>query len=651
MVWSIEYVDDITSGGYEHVAFVRSQLPHARFTISGKVYDYDVVKEFKVPTVYDKSLLRIPDVPLLPKYKAVYKFQPLGVVIGKDMYEAFDLAESVEVNYEPYNGPVYEEVPDNVIYRETRLSNGVTSENEFTLRLNFDRNAQYTMETRVLAVRLQGDEIKIHISTQIPTVVKMLVSEMLEVPQNRIVIEVPNVGGGFGLKQDLSYEELTVIALAYKLGKNLKWVETRTENVTTSQGRGQTHEVKVGYKESGKLNFIIDKITYDAGAYLLPFTGISPLFVTLATMRSVYDYELYYDAIVEVSNKPPQGAYRGFGRPEAILVMERVMDEIAKRTGLSPIHVRRINLKEKFDGDVGDVYDVLDRLEKKYEELRNIYKRGIGVSFYIQYAAPNSEIMIKHEKSKIPGYECVRARLDLDGWIVIETTLTNQGQGMDKAIRKLVVKELGYDKVKVELGKSNINGFGVWASRSMLTAGNAAILAVRKLKELGKKIDSELNWEKIAKTLREEPWKVNNLVAEECYETPTFVGTVSGQISVIKIDEEVGKIRPVYHYIIADVGVTGDEEQVKGQLIGGSLQAISGTILEDVKDEVEYSIATAVEAPQFEVELLHTPSNTPTGVRGIGENSISGGYAAVLNAINDLVECNKIPCRLGVYDI
>ncbi|BDC18885.1 molybdopterin cofactor-binding domain-containing protein [Acidianus sp. HS-5] len=647
MVWTINYVDDITNdGSYEYVSFIRSQQKQAKFSISGRAFTYEDLKEFKVPTVYDRSSLRIPDVPLLPKYKAVYKFQPLGIVIGKDRYDAFDKVEEIEINCDPFEGSIYEEVPDNIIYRE---SNGGKAgfENEFTLRVDFNRSAPYSMEPRVVAVKNQGDQLIIHLSTQIPTVVKMLISEMLEIPQNRISIVVPNVGGGFGLKQDVNYEELSVIALAYKLGKNLKWVETRTENVMTSQARDQVHELKVGYRKCGKLEYVEDKITYDAGAYLLPFTGISPLFVTLGTMKSLYDFQFYYNAIVKVSNKPPQGAYRGFGRPEAMLVMERVMDEIARRTKISPIEVRKLNIKEKLDGDVGDVEGVIDRLSKKYDELKRIYGKGIGVSFYVQYAAPNSEIMVKHEKSLIPGYECVRARLDLDGWIIIETTLTNQGQRMDNSIRKLVSKELGYDKIKVELAKTNINGYGVWASRSMLTAGNAAILAVRKLKEIARKIDEDLNWEKIAKIMRQEPWKLKELTVEECYETPEFVGTISGQIMVVSKDE-LGNIKPLYTYVIADVGITGDDKVVKGQLIGGALQAISGSFLESVEDELEYSIATAVEAPKFELELLHTPSNTPTGVRGVGENSISGGYASFINAINDLgLECNKVPCRLS----
>ena len=639
------YVDDITNGDYEYVAFVRSQYSHAKFSLSGKAYTYEDVKEFKVPVLYDRSSLRIPEVPLLPKYKAVYTFQPLALVVGKDMYEAWDRAEEVEVDYEPYDGPIYEEVPDNVIYREKAGGEVGGAEGEFRLTVSFGRNAQYTMEPRVVAVRHQGDQLIVHISTQIPTIVRTIVAEMLEIPQNRITVEVPNVGGGFGLKQDVSYEELSVIALAYKLGKNLKWVETRTENVMTSQARGQVHELRVGYSKSGKLEYLEDKITYDAGAHLLPFTGISPLFVTLATMRSLYDFRFSYEAIVKVTNRPPQGAYRGFGRPEAILVMERVMDEIARRTGLSPIEVRKLNLKSELEGDVGDLNGVLERLSRKYEELKRVYGKGVGISLYVQYAAPNSEVMVKHEKSLVPGYECVRARLDTDGWIVIETTLTDQGQRMGESIRKLASKELGYEKVRVELGRTNVNGYGVWASRSMLTAGNAAVLAVRKLKEMAKEIDGELNWERIARIMRLEPWKLKSLSVEECYETPEFVGTVSGQVVVVR-EEAPGIIRPVYAYIVADVGVTGDDEVVKGQLMGGAMQAISGTLVESVEDGLEYSIATALEAPEFEVELLHTPSNTPAGVRGVGENSISGGYAAVINAINDLgIECNEVPCR------
>ncbi|AWR93699.1 xanthine dehydrogenase family protein molybdopterin-binding subunit [Acidianus brierleyi] len=646
MVWTINYVDDITvSDNYEYVAFIRSQLDHAKFSISGKAFTYEDLKEFKIPTVYDKSSLRIPEVPLLPKYKAVYKFQPLAIVIGKDRYDTFDKAEEVEAKYEPYDGPLYEEVPDNVIYRDYKKGE-VSSEKEFSLRVDFNRSSQYSMEPRVIAVKNQGDQLIIHLSTQIPTVVKMLVSEMLEIPQNRISIVVPNVGGGFGLKQDINYEELSVIALAFKLNKNLKWVETRTESILTSQARDQVHELKVGYTDSGKLNYVLDKITYNAGAHPLPFTGISPLFVTLNTMKSLYNFEFYYDAEAKVSNKPPQGAYRGFGRPEAILIMERIMDEIAKRTKISPIEVRKVNIKEKLEGDVGNLNGVIDKLYKKYEEMRRVYGKGIGISLYVQYAAPNSEIMVKHEGSLIPGYECVRARLDLDGWIVIETTLTNQGQRMDSSIRKLVSKELGYDKVKVELAKTNINGYGVWASRSMLTAGNASILAVRKLKEIAKKIDESVDWEKISRIMRQEPWKLKELSVEECYETPEFVGTVSGQIIAVMKDD-LGNVKPLYNYIVADVGVTGDDEVVKGQLIGGALQAISGSFLENTEDEIEYSIATAVEAPKFEVELLHTPSNTPAGVRGVGENSISGGYASFINAINDLgLECNSVPCRL-----
>ncbi|QGR19580.1 xanthine dehydrogenase family protein molybdopterin-binding subunit [Stygiolobus azoricus] len=644
MRWNLTYVDDI-AGSYQYVNFVRSTYEHAKFDISGRAFTYEDIKEFKIPYLYDRSLLKLPtNLSLLPRFKAVYKFQPLAVVIGEDPYKAEDLAENVTVDYTPVSGPLYEEIPDNIIYRE-EVKGEVEGKNVITLTLDFDRNSQYSLEGRVLGIRFTGDDMIIHISTQIPTVVRMLVSEMLEIPQHRIIIDTPRVGGGFGAKQDVIFEELTVIALAYKLGKNLKWVEKRIENVMTSQARGQRHEVNVGFNDNGKIESIYDKITYDVGAYLLPWTGISPLFVTLATMKAVYDYELYYNAIALLTNKPPQGAYRGFGRPEAVFVIERIIDEVARYLKKDPLEVREVNLKEP-SGDVGDVKTVLAKLRHKYYALKEKYGKGVGVSFYIQYAAPNSEIMIKHEKSLVPGYECARAILDTDGWIEVEITATDQGQMMDRAIRNLIVKELGYDKVRVKLAVTNVKGSGVWASRTMLTMGNAALLAIRELKNIAKKIDPELNWEKLAIKMRNEPWLVKDISSVACYEPPQFVGTVSGQISVITVDE-FSRIKPIYHYIIADVGVVGDKDNVIGQLIGGALQGISGSLYESVKDEYSYLIAKANESPFFEVELLHTPSSTPTGVRGVGENGPTGAYAAVINAVNDYgIRCNKVPLDL-----
>lgn len=639
MLWNLTYVDDIP-GDYKYVGFKRSTSKFARFSVSGKCYTEDILENYNVEFVFGTEGMKLPKVTLLAKDRALYEGHPLCAVIAKDRYQVEDRLDEVDVEYQELdNQPLFPEIPDNIIYSRSYGNEG-KAEMTASFSLRAGRSSPAPMEPRVIAVRLSGDSIIVHASTQAPTVARLLISEMLGVPMHRVTVDVPNVGGGFGAKQDLSYEELSVVALSYELGDSLKWVETRSEHIQGSQARDQIHEVKVGFSSDGKLKFLHDDITYDVGAFPLSWSGISPLFVTLNTMTSVYSFDFSYNVKAILSNKAPQGAYRGFGRPEAVFVMERIMDEISRMTGVDQLEIRKKNLKNL--QDVGNVNLVLQELERKYSDLKSKYGKGIGVSFYVQYAGPNSKVMIEEEKSRIPGYDCVRAFLDLDGWVVIKISATNQGQGMDRAIRNLVSKELGYDKVKVILGDNEVKGYGVWASRTMLTMGNAAVLAARQLKE---KISTLGEWEEVSKMMLTKPWKVMNVSTDVCYETDDFVGTVSGQISVVKGD--CTGVKAVEHFIVADVGIAGDEEIVKGQLIGGALQGIGGVLYEDAREGFEFSVATAVEAPKFEVKLFHTPSKTPSGVRGVGENGPTGAYASVCNAIRDLgMKCDSFPLKL-----
>ncbi|MCI2415604.1 MAG: molybdopterin-dependent oxidoreductase [Candidatus Aramenus sp.] len=647
MRWNLVYVDDL-GGDYKYVGFKRSTEEHAKFYISGNCYAEDYLHKYAVDYLFGDEGAKLPKATLLAREKALYEGHPLCVAVAEERYEVEDKLDQVEVEYTPVEGPLYPEVEDNVILstRSDPLIDGEGADLEFSMELRIDRSSPAPMEPRVVAVRHYGDTIVVHASTQAPTVARLLIAKMLDVPAHKVKVEVPQVGGGFGAKQDLSYEELAVVALAYELGENLKWVENRSEHVQGSQARDQRHKLLAKYTKDGKLVYLFDEITYDLGAFPLPWTGFSPLFVTLGTMTSLYSFNFSYNAKVVVSNKPPQGAYRGFGRPEAVFVMERIMEEISRRTGLDPIEVRRRNLRKDLE-DVGDVEGVLRVLEQKYREYKEEYGSGVGVSLYVQYAGPNSYIMIEKEKSKVPGYDCVRAFLDVDGWLVIKVTATDQGQRMGEAIRKLVSRKIKYDKVKVVLGDNELKGFGVWASRTMLTMGNAAVLAARRIME---KVEELGGWESTTRTMLLEPWKASNLAEEVCYETDHFVGTISGQVSVVSLRN--GKAKVEKHFVVADVGVTGDDDIVKGQLMGGALQGIGGSLYEDVNDGLEYSVPTAVEAPKFEVVLLHTPSKTPAGVRGVGENGPTGAYASVCNALLDLdLECKELPFKVGEVDL
>ncbi|AWR96849.1 molybdopterin-dependent oxidoreductase [Acidianus sulfidivorans JP7] len=631
------YVDDI-KGKYKVASFIRSSKQYAKFHIRGKVYTWKDI-EFEVPKIFEsEGKIKDIEIPLLAKDKALYVGQPLGIVIGDDEYDAEDKKEEVEVEYEELHGPIYE--PDNVVYSFSKGDYEV-GDNSFKISLSFNRQSPAPLEGRALIVTHEDGKLIVRISTQAPTVVRKIVADMLDLSEDKIEIQVPRVGGGFGAKQDVTSEELSIIALSYVTGENLKWIERKSEHIMTSQGRGQYHDATVYYNNNGKIIGILDNITYDMGAFPLPWSGISPLYVTLMNLKNVYDINIKTNVKVMASNNPPQGAFRGFGRPEAFFVIERIMDEVSKRVKLDPITIRQINLANT--NKVGNVNKVLERLKEKYEEFKEKYnKSGVGVSLYVHYASPSSKVLIGEEKSFVGGYECVSIRLNHSGILEVKTTTIDMGQGITDVLKKIVAKELGYDKIIVYHGSSDVSGFGSWASRSVVTAGNAALLAAKELKE---KIEEAGGIKTVLEKLRNSPWELNEkeFYSIKCYEPEELIGAISGQISVVDYDGI--NFHLIKNYTIVDVGIPGDEEKVKGQIIGGIVQALGGVLYENVNDPYDYLIPTAKEAPNIEVELINTPSDTPGGFRGIGENSISGAYASISNAISNFIPVYEIPIK------
>ncbi|WP_160164861.1 xanthine dehydrogenase family protein molybdopterin-binding subunit [Candidatus Acidianus copahuensis] len=628
------YVGDST-GNYKSVKFIRSTVPFAKFKVSGRSYTWEDLK-FNIPRIFGlEGKLKDIEIPLLAKDRSLYVGQPIAIVLGNDPYDAEDKAENVEVEYEELNGDIYDFVPNNIALEGQGGEDFAEKDRRINLDLTFSRSSPFPMEGRAVAVRHEGDKMVIYISNQAPTVAKKIIEEMLNF--QKVEIKVPWVGGGFGSKQDIVPEELAVIALSYATGLDLKWIESKTEHALTSQGRGQRHFVEVFFESNGKIRGYKDSIVYDLGAFPLPWSGISPLYVTLMNLKGIYDIKVKYEFKVVVSNKPPQGAFRGFGRPEAFFVVERVIDAVSRILGIDPIEIRRKNLGKL--NAVGNVDEIFRRIEKKYREVREKYGKGVGVSMYVHYGSPSSKVLINEEKSNVGGYECVSLRLDDRGIVKVKTTVVDMGQGIASVIRRIVEKELG-TKAEVEVGSDDVRGFGSWASRSVVTAANATLLAAKELKE---KIDKEGGLSRLKEKISNSPWEIEDkeIYSVKCYEPEEMVGSISGQISAVKVDWP--NIKVLYHYAIVDVGVAGNEDNIKGQIMGGIVQAIGGSLLESVEDPLSYAIPTALEAPLMEVELLHTPSNTPGGFRPVGENSISGAYVAIINALSDYGEVKRIP--------
>lgn len=590
----------------QFVSFVRSTYPHAYFSISGNVITVEELN-YTIPSIAHLEGMRKVTVKPLADKKALFVGHALGMVIGEDEYSAWDKKEEVEVEYKEANEPLYNDIPDNVIYEsktgEEDECEGLLIERQFSL----DRVSPYYMQPRELKVRNYGDTLLIHMSTQAPTVVERILSEILETTK-KIKVIPHALGGGFGGKQDILPDEVAVILLSYTRNIDLEWRETRSEDLMLVQSRSQDHKVKACVDNRGKIKWIFDEIVYDVGAFPLPWIGLSPLFVTLKHLKNVYSYNVYYHAKAVLSNKAPYSAYRGFGRPEAIFVVERLMDEISKELKIDPLELRRNNLRE-LEFDAGNLKLILDKLDEK----RRKFKEGVGISLYVHYAfAPNTEYLRKRGE-KIRGVECVKIVKE-KGKIIVRTSVTELGQGICKSIEKIVKNTISVDiPIEVICGDSSVEGYGTWASRSLTTAGNAAYLAAKQFLEKGE--------------------------AYTCYETEEILGAVGGQLTVF----DGNKI--IYQYIVVDAGNVIDRNIVEGQIIGGFIQGLGEVLFESSSDLYDYAIPTAVESPIIEVDIITTPSKTPLGVRGIGENSIIGSLASVSNAISYYKPVYKIPVR------
>jgi len=590
----------------QFVSFVRSTYPHAYFSISGNVITVEELN-YTIPNIAHLEGMKKVTVKPLADKKALFVGHALGMVIGEDEYSTWDKKEEVEVEYKEVNEPLYNDIPDNVIY-ESKTSGedeceGLLIERQFSL----DRVSPYYMQPRELKVSNYGDTLLIHMSTQAPTVVERILTEMLETTK-KIKVIPHALGGGFGGKQDILPDEVGVILLSYTRNIDLEWRETRSEDLMLVQSRSQDHKVKACVNDKGKINWIFDEIVYDVGAFPLPWIGLSPLFVTLKHLKNVYSYNVYYHAKAVLSNKSPYSAYRGFGRPEAIFVVERLIDEISKELKIDPLVLRRNNLRE-LEFDAGNLKLILDKLDEK----RRKFKEGVGISLYVHYAfAPNTEYLRKRGE-EIRGVECVKI-VNEKGKIIVKTSVTELGQGICKSIEKIVKNTISVDSpIEVICGDSSVEGYGTWASRSLTTAGNAAYLAAKQFLEKGE--------------------------AYTCYETEEILGAVGGQLTVFDGD------KIIYQYIVVDAGNVIDRNIVEGQMIGGFVQGLGEVLFESSSDLYDYAIPTAVESPITEVDIITTPSKTPLGVRGIGENSIIGSLASVSNAISFYKPIYKIPVR------
>ena len=538
------YVDDISLPGTLHVAFVRSYLAHAKInsidtsaaeSAPGVIAVYtgkDVAEKVgPVPCAGALPDLKVPDHRVLATNKVYFVGHPVAAVVATDRYTARDAADLIIVDYEDLpvvtdveqaaaGGPViHDAFSDNIAYRLTSGEGDIdaafsAADRTVKQRILHKRLAPIAMEPRgVLARYFPGEEeLTLWSSTQIPHLMRTQVALMIGMPENKLRVITPEVGGGFGSKLNVYAEEALLGWISMQLGKPVKWIETRRENIqATIHGRGQVGDIGVAFKNDGTLTGLRYSVFADLGAYHQLLTPAIPTLTGLMLSGAYKIPAIQMNITACFTNKMATDAYRGAGRPEATYVVERALDLVAAELGMDAAEVRRKNFPapDEFpfhtatglDYDSGDYEAALNKAQQiaGYAELREKQKKardegrliGIGISTYVEICALGPS-----QAMPAGGWESATVRIEPTGKVTILTGASPHGQGQETSFAQIAADELGVhiNDVTVIHGDTGVvqYGIGTFGSRATAVGGTAVFVAIQKLKEKAHKIATHI---------------------------------------------------------------------------------------------------------------------------------------------------------------
>ncbi len=727
------YVDDIKLHGMLHMAVLRSPYGHARITSMNT----EAARKYPgVVAVYAAEDLKgavgnvAVAVPLgkmtegmgihgpLAEGKVRFYGDPVAVVIADDRYTARDARDLIEVDYEPLPAAIdvekamqpdapllYEEFGTNVafglhpetddidkVFEQTKTDGGVVIKQ----RLVNQRLAPVSIETRGVVASKFGKKLTVWSSSQIPHLLRNILSALVGLPQHQVRVIVPEVGGGFGCKLNVYPEEMVAVFATMKLGRPVKWIEDRSENLAaTIHGRDQVDYVEIAATKEGKVTGLKVYAISDLGSYSQLGTNIIMIGLGFPVSGGAYDIPVVHlSADLVFTNKAPTDAVRGAGRPEATYIIERSMDLLARELGKDPAEVRRLNFIQPnqfpYKSPAGAVYDsgnyesTLDKALQiaDYQGLRaeQAQKRaegklmGIGLSSYIEACGIGP-------KGTLPVglFESARVRVEASGTVMVYTGASPHGQGEETTFAQIVSEEFGIpiDDILVLHGDtdSTPEGRGTYGSRTTAVGGPAVLIAVQRLKEKMKQIASHMLEANVSDVTLEDgkftvagtPQKAVTFAEvaatanlsntlhpsiEPGLETTAFwepeantfpFGT---HICVVEVDKDTGAAEITRFVAVDDCGRQLNPLLVEGQVQGGLAHGIGQALIEGVvygedgqlltATLTDYAMPIAPELPSFEIDSTVTLSPVnPLGVKGVGEAGTIGSTPAVANAICD----------------
>ena len=602
---------------------------------------------------------RATDFPALAFGKVRHVGEAVAVVAAEDRYAAEDALELITVEYEPLavvadteaalrSGAalVHEETGTNVLLSrvfaqgdvETALRGAASVVGD---RFRFHRHAGVAIENRACVARWDAGDgsLTLWSSTQIPGIVRDALAELLGLPTQRVRVIAPDVGGGFGIKTILYPEEIVVAALARLVGRPVRWIGDRREDLLTStQAWDEVIDAELALDADGAIRGLRARVVADVGAYsIYPWTASIEVIQVVSFLPGPYRVPHYHaEALGVATNKAPMGPYRGVGRPVSVFVTEALLDRAARSLALDPVVIRRKNLIAPEDlpyrsasgivWDSGSFQESLERVcaTAGYDELRAEQARvraagrylGVGVASYVELTGVGSAIPVSPGADIATGTEGATVRVEPDGGVTALFGLGCQGQGHETSLAQVVAGELGVavDDVRVLHGDTATgpHSTGTYASRSAVLGGGAAILAARAVRDKALVIaahrleasaaDLEIDAGVVrvrgvpgreitlgaiaavayAGTKRLPKGVEPGLEATRFYDP--YLGTASNatHLAVVEVDPQTCVVRVLRHVVVEDCGRVINPMIARGQTIGGVAQGIGAALLEEV---------------------------------------------------------------------
>jgi carbon-monoxide dehydrogenase large subunit len=735
------WTDNITLPGMLHIAFLRSPHAHARITavdVSAALTAPGVIAAYcgadfadeqgSLPCAWPVT----PDI-LMPAHPPMavdevrYVGEAVACVVARDSYAAADALAAIEIDYDPLppvldirtalddGSPQVHEAGNKSF--EWVFANGDLDKAFRDAPVVLERNYRQqrlipsAMEPRAVVCSCVGGEFTLWSSTQIPHVLRVMLALVTGIPEQNLRVIAPDVGGGFGSKLQVTAEEVLALLIARRLGRPVKWTESRSEgNMTVHHGRDQWQRIRIAADGDGKIRGLFVDLLADMGAYLMLVTPGVPLLGAFM-FPSIYKMDAYSFRCTGIfTTKMPTDAYRGAGRPEATFAIERIMDELATELGLDPLEVRERNwikheefpytticgltydsgnyeaatakARELFD------YDALRQEQERRRASGDPVQLGIGVSTFTEMCGLAPSRVLGSLAYGAGGWEQASIRMLPTGKVEVVTGSSAHGQGHETAWSQIVADQLGvpFEDIRVLHGDTQVSpkGMDTYGSRSLAVGGMALVSACDKVIDKAKVIASKMletppedvqfahgvfssrSGAGATKTIQEialaafaahdlpdgvEP----TIDADATYDPDNFSFPHGTHLCATEVDTETGFVKIRSYVAVDDIGLVVNPLIVEGQVHGGLAQGIAQALYEEAVYDDAGNLVTTTLADYLVPSAADLPSYVTSRTESPAANRLgvkgvgeAGTIASTPAVVNSIVDALR---PLGIRDI